>query len=178
MTPPTVVAPSKTATLQPSLDSLQTMNLRELQALWQDLHGQPAPAYKATFLRKRLAYRLQVLTHGGLSKKTQQHLKQLAKKDPLAQLRPMVKPPTVTKLLPGCRLLRTWKEATHEVTVTDNGFSYNGQLFRSLSAIARHITGTRWNGKVFFGLKKSTVTAKTPKKATKYSPKTTTKDAS
>ncbi|MGN7614323.1 DUF2924 domain-containing protein [Magnetococcales bacterium HHB-1] len=60
----------------------------------------------------------------------------------------------VLKLTPGTRLKRVWKGNTYCVTVLDRGFELNGVIFNSLSAAARHITGTRWNGKAFFGLKK------------------------
>ena len=58
-------------------------------------------------------------------------------------------------ILPGTRLVRIWNDRRYEVTVQVDGYEYEGRTFRSLSAVAREITGTRWNGKVFFGLKKT-----------------------
>jgi hypothetical protein len=59
-------------------------------------------------------------------------------------------------LKPGTSLIREWRGVRHEVRVIDDGFTYQGQTFRSLSSIARHITGTKWNGLAFFGLKPAT----------------------
>lgn len=72
--------------------------------------------------------------------------------DPLAGRSPAARPPVTLK--PGTRLLREWQGATHEVLVLDVGFDYAGQTYKSLSAIARAITGTPWSGPLFFGIKR------------------------
>ena len=63
-------------------------------------------------------------------------------------------PRSQVDILPGTRFVRIWKDRRYEVLAHENGFEYEGRMFRSLSAVAREITGTRWNGKIFFGLKK------------------------
>ena len=63
-------------------------------------------------------------------------------------------PPSQVDILPGTRFVRIWKDRRYEVLAHENGFEYDGRMFRSLSAVAREITGTRWNGRLFFGLKK------------------------
>jgi hypothetical protein len=72
--------------------------------------------------------------------------------DPFAGRPPVSRPPVVLK--PGTRLLREWQGVTHEVRVLDSGFDYAGQTYKSLSAVARAITGTPWSGPMFFGIKR------------------------
>ena len=135
---------------------LQSMSLEQLKEKWLDLYGGEPPQYKKQFLIKRLAYRIQELFHGGLSEQAKVHLQQAAKEDPVATVNRRI--PQGRKkgetILPGTRLVRIWNEQRHEVTVLAEGYEYEGRTFRSLSAIAREITGTRWNGRVFFGLRK------------------------
>ena len=97
-------------------------------------------------------YRLQELFHGGVSEADLALLDRIADKDPLANLKRLE---DRNKLkVPGTRLLRVWKGRQHEVIVdTDGKFIYRGKRFRTLSAIARKITGVQWNGKQFFGVK-------------------------
>lgn len=136
---------------------LPTLTLEQLRAKWRELYGFEPPRYQRQLLIKRLAYRLQALCHGGLSAATQAQLDQLAAADPLT--RPANQRPAPTgqavALPPGTRLIRLWHEQPHEVIVQADGFDYAGRRFQSLSAVAREITGTRWNGPVFFGLKQS-----------------------
>jgi Protein of unknown function (DUF2924) len=98
-----------------------------------------------------LAYRIQENRYGGLKPSTRAELRRivrnLGKDASNGQLsRPRMKP--------GTRLYRRWRGETHEVVVTDSGFEYRGAAYQSLSEIARKITGTRWSGPAFFGLKK------------------------
>jgi hypothetical protein len=98
-----------------------------------------------------LAYRIQEQAYGGLSQQTLNKLRQLARdleRNPkaLTRMRP---------IKPGTRIIREWDGDTHEVTVVRDGYSYRGKHFVSLSAIARKITGTRWSGPLFFGLRSS-----------------------
>jgi hypothetical protein len=135
---------------------LQSMSLEQLRDKWLDLYGAEPPKYKKQFLIKRLAYRIQELFYGGLSEQAKAHLRQAALNDPAATVNRRI--PEVRKanetILPGTRLVRIWKDRRYEVVAQSEGFEYNGRIFKSLSAVAREITGTRWNGKVFFGLKK------------------------
>lgn len=135
---------------------LQSMSLEQLREKWLDLYGGQPPQYKKQFLVKRLGYRIQELFYGGLSERAKTHLGQVAKGDLVATVNRRI--PEERKanetILPGTRLVRIWNDQRYEVTVQAEGYEFDGRTFRSLSAVAREITGTRWNGKVFFGLKK------------------------
>lgn len=125
-----------------------------LKARWRELFDSEPPAYNRRFLESRLAYRIQELAYGGLSAATLDRLhamsKQYAGQDPIARkTRPMLRP------VAGTRLIREWQGIEHCVTIRIDDFEYLGRPYKSLSSIAREITGTKWNGWVFFGLKSS-----------------------
>ena len=138
------------------LATLETMTLEQLHEQWRDLYGGEPPHYRRRFLIKRLAYRIQELFYGGLSEAAKARLQQVARGDPVARVDGRVSgnPRSKADILPGTRFVRIWKDRRHEVLAHENGFEYDGRIFRSLSAVARDITGTRWNGRLFFGLKK------------------------
>ena len=140
------------------LAALQKMPLTELQEKWRDLYGTEPPNFSRTFIQKRLAYRIQELFYGGLSGKTKDKLTELAKNDPVAMLQERnttVKAPNQTgKVCAGTRFVREWNGTQYEVIAKDKGFEFNGKMYRSLSAIATEITGARWSGNLFFGLRK------------------------
>ncbi|OHC75216.1 MAG: hypothetical protein A3G18_06650 [Rhodospirillales bacterium RIFCSPLOWO2_12_FULL_58_28] len=125
-----------------------------LKKLWQELYGKEPPPYNRRFLESRLAYRIQELAYGGLKPETVRRLEYLAEDmdggDVVKRKRPANDRP-----ISGTRLVREWQGVEHYVTVLDNGFEYQGRPYKSLSAIARAITGTRWNGPVFFGVRRS-----------------------
>jgi len=142
------------------LAALPGTSTAELKRLWRDVFGKEPPPYNRPYLVKRLAYRLQELRYGGLpesaSFKMQVVLQEIGA-DELASPRPNgakgrrrcnVDSPTA-----GTRLIRDWQGSRHEVTVVADGYEYGGRRYRSLSAIARAITGTQWNGPAFFGLR-------------------------
>jgi hypothetical protein len=131
------------------LAALQKMKLSELQEKWHDLYGTEPPNFKSSFLKKRLAYRIQELFYGGLEDSVKAKLKEIASKESkkgksCAEVN--------GKILPGTRFVREWKGQIYETIVRDDGFEFNGQMYRSLSAIATKITGTRWNGRKWWGL--------------------------
>ena len=129
---------------------LPEMRSEELKQMWKSLcHSEPPP-HNRTFLVKRLAYRIQELAHGGLSAQTEKRLERLAVDDTPPEKRKVAS----DRLLLGTRLVREWKGAEHCCTVLDDGFEYLGRRYGSLSAVATAITGTKWNGIVFFGLKR------------------------
>ena len=132
------------------LATLKTMPMDQLRERWRDLYGGEPPGYKRQFLIKRLAYRIQELFYGGLPDAAKTRLRQAARMD----RRVSDKPSGKGDILPGTRFVRMWKDRRYEVLAHENGFEYEGRMFRSLSAVAHEITGTRWNGKIFFGLKK------------------------
>ena len=134
------------------LAALKAMSVKELKAEWQALFNAPAPNNSRTFLESRLAYRIQELTYGGPDKQTRRLLDLLADEveGTLTRKAQIADPrnPVV-----GTKLIREWDGTAHTVTVLKDGFDWGGQRYKSLSAVARAITGTRWNGYRFFGLR-------------------------
>ncbi|WP_296577459.1 DUF2924 domain-containing protein [Phreatobacter sp.] len=132
--------------------AIKTMPTPALKTMWRDLHGTEAPPYNRRFLESRLAYRIQELAYGGLKPETVKRLDALARgvEDTNPKTRRIR---TDRKPVAGTRLLREFHGVEHIVTVTVDGYEYQGRPYRSLSAIARAITGVQWNGWVFFGLK-------------------------
>ena len=130
---------------------LPTLPTPKLKAMWRDLYGADAPPYNRTFLVRRLAYRIQELAFGGLSAKAEQRLDDL-----VDELDGKKKPKTkdMTAPIVGTKLIREWQGVLNEVTALADGFEWQGRRYQSLSAVARAITGTRWNGPLFFGLRK------------------------
>lgn len=144
----------ETANVLAKLAALEAMTVRELKAEWQSLMGIAAPNNSHAYLKQRLAYRVQALAFGGLAKPVIRMLDALAdevegKKIRKAALADPRNPVT------GTRLVREWGGTEHVITVLKDGFDWQGRRYKSLSAIARDITGTRWNGYRFFGLRES-----------------------
>ena len=134
------------------LAALKTTPTPELKQQWRELFDSEPPPFNRRYLESRLAYRIQELAYGGLKPETIRRLQDLAedldgKGRGTARSRQGIVP------IAGTRLLREWQGVEHVVTVTATGFEWQGRPYKSLSAIARAITGTRWNGWVFFGLK-------------------------
>jgi Protein of unknown function (DUF2924) len=123
--------------------------------LWQDLYKKAAPSgIRREILVPFLAYRIQENAQGGLKPTALAELRRIAKA--LDRNRTSTDPPIRSRVKTGTRVFRKWGGHTHEVFVTDSGYEYRGVSYRSLSEIARKITGTRWSGPAFFGLKKAT----------------------
>ncbi len=132
--------------------ALKTTLTADLKQQWRELFGKEPPPFNRAYLESRLAYRIQELAYGGLKPETRARLEALGEQLDggnivLRRIRADSRP------LPGTRLLREWKGVEHVVTVLADGFEWEGRPYQSLSAIARAITGTRWNGWTFFGLK-------------------------
>jgi hypothetical protein len=142
--------------LEEEIASLPTLSKAELQEKWREKLKQPAPTHlNKSILVPLLAYKLQEQAFGGLKPAYKRRLRQLAEsfeRNPSEAAR-RVSPSAGIK--PGTRLIRQWDGQTHQVTVAEGGFEYKGTRYRSLSEIARLITGTRWSGPLFFGLKQS-----------------------
>jgi hypothetical protein len=144
----------KTAMTDPvlaQLAALKTATAAALKAKWRELFDTEPPPYNRRFLESRLAYRIQELTYGGLSQEALERLDAIA--DELEGKTPRRRTALQDRPIAGTRLLREYQGVEHSVTVRHNDFEYQGRPYKSLSAIARHITGTNWNGLVFFGLK-------------------------
>ena len=120
--------------------------------MWRDLFETEPPPYNRRFLESRLAYRIQELAYGGLKPETIKRLRRLPRTSTAATRRGG-DGPSKDRPIAGTRLIREWQGVEHCVTVRDEDFEYQGRPYKSLSAVARAITGTRWNGLVFFGLK-------------------------
>ena len=133
------------------LAALKTATVPALKAKWRELFETEPPPYNRRFLESRLAYRIQELTYGGLSQEALERLDAIA--DELEGKTPKRKSALQDRPIAGTRLLREYQGVEHSVTVRHNDFEYQGRPYKSLSAIARHITGTNWNGLIFFGLK-------------------------
>jgi len=134
------------------LAALQTMPIAELKAQWRSLFGTEPPPFNRSYIQSRLAYRIQELEFGGLKPETLARLVALG--DELErETKEGPRPRYSERPIAGTRLVREYRGVQHTVTVTANGFEWQGRPYQSLSAIARAITGTRWNGRVFFGLK-------------------------
>ena len=134
------------------LATLKTMSVNELKEEWERLFASGAPNNSRSYLEIRIAYRIQELTYGGLSKKSRQMLKALSAEMHGKRLGGTPKMLDDRKPIPGTRLIREWQGVTHVVTVQPDGFDYDGQRYKSLSKVANTITGKHWNGFAFFGL--------------------------
>jgi hypothetical protein len=123
-----------------SLTEVGTLDRATLTGHWLEIYGHPPPAQISIgMLRLAIGWHAQAQKHGGLD----------------AACRKMLQAGTTSPLLEkGTRLIREWQGISHQVTVLSQGFEYAGERYRSLSAIARRITGTAWNGWVFFGVKR------------------------
>jgi len=132
------------------LAALKSTPVVDLKQKWRDLFEREPPPYNRRFLESRLAYRIQELAYGGLSEETLERLDALADELDGKAGRKSSLP---NRPIAGTRLIREWNGVEHCVTVRHSDFEYQGRPYRSLSAIAKHITGTQWNGLVFFGLK-------------------------
>ena len=126
------------------ITALDALSSAELRLRWSALTGTPVPRVSPALLRMALAWELQARTHGGLARETTRTLDQLAR--------------GMTKTQPqsaGMRLVREWQGRVHVVTVDeDQVIRWEERSYGSLSEVARAITGTRWSGPAFFGLKK------------------------
>jgi hypothetical protein len=136
--------------LASDLAALGDLPLSELKERWSDLCGSaPPPGMSRNILVRAIAYRIQERALGGLDLSARRRLDR-ASADLAAGRTPA---PLAPKIKPGTRLLREWQGRIHEVIVLEKGVEYRGKPWPSLSAVAREITGTRWSGPRFFGLK-------------------------
>lgn len=128
------------------------MGVAELNAKFEELYGFPPGQTSVVTIRNRIIYRIQETYFDGVALEDREFLKNIAARDPLANL--VRKPQNKVSKVAGAKYERVWKGKKYEVTVLgDKRFEFAGEVYTSLSAVARAITGTRWNGKVFFGVK-------------------------
>jgi Protein of unknown function (DUF2924) len=138
-------------TVLAQIAALKGKSTSELRETWLQLFDREAPVLGRRYLEDRLAYRVQELHLGGLSDRARRKLDALADQlEPKAARRRDPGRP-----IAGTQLRRQWQGVEHVVTVREHDFEYDGRPYRSLSAVARAIAGSRWNGWAFFGLRHS-----------------------
>jgi hypothetical protein len=134
-----------------ALSRLPTLDIRELRQQWRGLYKTLAPPnLSRELLLRAVAYRMQEVALGGLRSARQRQLRQVAQQ---FKQTGAANTPARPELKSGTRLMREWQGRTYDVLVLDDGYSWQGTRYRSLSAIARQITGTAWSGPLFFGLR-------------------------
>jgi hypothetical protein len=165
-----MTAVQQTAPAQPTdpavedeLDRLATMPIAQLRVRYREvLRADPPKAFGPDLLRRSIAHRIQEKAYGGLSRSAQRVLDQMMKS---YAARPNGKIVLPRRIKPGSVLVREWKGKSHRVMVLADGFAYDGATFGSLSEIAVLITGSRWNGPRFFGLRSKTEESSEPANA-------------
>jgi hypothetical protein len=148
--------PAKSAdpAVEAELDRLTVMPIAQLRVRYLELfRAEPPQAFGPDLLRRSIAHRIQEKAYGGLSRSTQRLLDQMIK---AFAAKPNGKIVLPRRIKPGSVLVREWKGRSHRVMVLAEGFAYDGKTFGNLSEIAGLITGTRWNGPRFFGLRSKT----------------------
>lgn len=137
--------------LERKLSQLEDLTWEEQKEMFFELFGFDCGLSNGKNIKKRLFNKLQEIYLGGVSESDQLILRRIAENDDRANLRQVGKNRNMTQ---GTRLVKEWKGKIYTVTITVDGrYEYDGQIYRSLSAIADKITGTHWNGKKFFGVK-------------------------
>lgn len=132
------------------ITALQALSTSGLRSVWEETFGRPPPkSARRDMLLRALAYRAQEQAAGGLRPATRRRLARVA--EDLRDGKAVGHTPP--RLLPGTRLIREWNGETHVVEILADGFAWRGAYYSSLSAIARAITGVRWSGPRFFGLR-------------------------
>lgn len=138
-------------TVEAELDRLASMPIVQLRLRYRELfRAEPPKAFGPDLLRRSIAHRIQEKAYGELCRPVQRLLDQMVRAFAAKPDSKLVLPP---RIKPGSILVRNWKGKSYRVTVTTDGFAYDGTSYRNLSEIAQHITGTRWNGPRFFGLR-------------------------
>ena len=134
------------------LAALKTTSTPKLREQWRLLFDKDPPPFNRQYIESRLAYRIQELAYGGLKPETVRRLEKLGEELDGGRIN-VRKRPANDRPISGTRLIREYQGVEHCVTVRDNDFEYQGRPYKSLSAIARAITGTQWNGLAFFGVR-------------------------
>jgi len=147
----------KAQDLEAQLAQLEHLTREQLVKGWRELYGSDPPGKISDLLmRQAIAYRLQVRELGGLNFSTRRTLERALDEGAADRATPRCNDRPVAV---GAVLIRQWRGASHQVTVLEDGLLYRGRHYRSLSEVAREITGTRWSGPLFFGLKSKHRTA-------------------
>ena len=131
-------------TVRRQLLELQTLDIPQLTEKWQALFQSEPPEYGIVFMRRRLAHRIQELMYGGVDEETMRRIGRVNTKISRSN----------SGLRPGTQIKRVWNGAEYIITAIENGYEYDGRIFKTLSAVAKAITKANWNGNRFFGFKK------------------------
>jgi uncharacterized membrane protein YdbT with pleckstrin-like domain len=148
------------------IDELRHMTTAQLQMKYRELFGQSSHSNHKDYLFRRVAWRLQAIVEGGLSERACQYAREIAEDADLRLCAPKhygeaqsavrmasaSRRPDPRVPAPGTQLIKRYRKETITVTVLDDGYQYGLRVYKSLSAIAREVTGTQWNGLQFFGL--------------------------
>jgi hypothetical protein len=146
--------PSKGDDLSSRIARLCGLRISQLRDIWRNYFGSPAPrTAKRAFLRRAIAWQMQIDSCGGVTPEIRKSLLRIASDHSRAGL--LAVEALVPEIQPGTRLLRSWNGEIHEVIVIPEGFLWKGRTWKSLSRIALGITGTRWSGPIFFGLRRA-----------------------
>jgi len=141
------------AEISKQIAQLPTLSRQELLDMWQKLYRRAAlPGIRRELMVRFIAYKIQENAYGGLKPSTRSELHRLARD--LEKQATGTKTTIHPKIKSGTTILRKWRGQTYEVLVTESGYEFKGASFKSLSQIAGTITGTKWSGPLFFGLKK------------------------
>ena len=155
--------------LATEIAALPRLRVSELRAKFAAVCGEPTPSHNRVWLIKRIAWRLQALAEGDLTERARHRAAELVaaadlrlsarqadqtQSDPALQQAPTLRMPADERLRPGTVLTRRYKSRTLEVEVRDHGFAFDGQVYSSLSAVAKAVTGSHCSGHFFFGLAK------------------------
>jgi hypothetical protein len=134
------------------LAGLGTLDLSSMRREWRRLYRAEPPRLSRDLMTRALAYRIQEIAFGGLSKAT---LRRLAGLTAEFESEGRIAAQSQPRIKPGARIVREWHGRTHSVIATEEGFQFEGKVYRSLTSIAREITGAGWSGPRFFGLAKA-----------------------
>ncbi len=139
--------------LAAEIASLLNLDIDELRERWKAMFGKtPSRDISRSFVTRAIAYRLQEKAFGGLKPSTQRLLAEFADD----RVNGSAFAASLSRIVrPGAALVREWRGISHQVSVLEKGFRFRGKRYRSLSGVAREITGTQWSGPLFFGLKRS-----------------------
>jgi hypothetical protein len=143
-------------TLEEELAALATMSPAQLRERWQRVYREPPPPFAPDLLARGIAYRLQEQVYGKLSTATRREIERLQR---LFEKTGEVVTEACATTKPGTVLVREWKQEQHHVLILEDGYLYRDRRYSSLSQIANEITGARWSGPKFFGLRRGKAAA-------------------
>ena len=133
--------------IREKLEELEASDTEALKARWRALHGSDPPkGLSAKLMRRAIGFELQVRAHGGSKPAVRRELRKSLDRSASSEAK------LANQIAPGSRLIREWHGDVHVVDVVEDGVTWNQKSYASLSAVAREITGTRWNGRKFFGV--------------------------